>query len=963
VTQERWQQVERLYHAALERTPAERTTFLDAACAGDADLRAEVDSLLAAAARGDTFLEASALQVTARALAFELPRLAAGQRVGAYEIQAPLGAGGMGEVYTARDTRLERTVALKVLSPAYADNAVWRQRFERESRALAALSHPHICRVFDVGRESGVDFLVMEYLEGETLAARLAKGPLPLDQALRHGVEIAGALAQAHRRGVLHRDLKPGNIMLTRSGVVLLDFGLARMTLDESPTGQVEQRDAPLTREGVILGTLHYLSPEQLSGGKTDARSDIFAFGAVLHEMLTGERAFDGPNQATVIAAILEHAPLPVSEALPEAPAALDRAVRRALAKDPDERWQDVGDLRDELKWIAEGASNEGAPPPVASRPRARAIVPWVLFAATGLALLVLSAVHFGRLPANQAGPSRVSRTTIAASGSAALNIAAGRSVAITPDGTQLVYVGINNRLLVRPLDRLDATPIYTGAAPLNWVFTSPDGRWVGFAEGNVLKKVALTGGPAVTIAQVGQVFGATWAPDDTIIFGTSDPATGLQRVAAAGGAVSEISKPDSARGELDHLWPEMLPGGTAVLVTITAATGGLAAAQVAVLDLATGTHSVMVRGGSHAHYVTSGHLVYAADGSLRAVPFDLGRLEVHGTPVTVLARLVTTARGSGDFVVAADGTLAYVDAPGAIAAAERTLVWVDRQGREEALAAPPRPYFHPRISPDGTRVAVAIADQDNDLWVWDLARQTLSRLTFDPAADFAPLWTPDGRHLIFFSPRGRDPGLFWQLADGTGTAERLTTGAPPSAVTPDGTQVLFALTGNQDLAMVSLDGTHRVQPLLNDPSVERNGVVSPDGRWLAYESDSSGRFEIYVRPFPDVDAGHWLISTAGGTRPLWAPKTRELFYVAPGGAVMASLVHARDGAWGADAPAKVVDGPYATEGVRDRRTYDVSIDGRRFLMVKRSASEPTAPQIIVVQHWLEELKRLVPVR
>jgi Tol biopolymer transport system component len=476
-----------------------------------------------------------------------------------------------------------------------------------------------------------------------------------------------------------------------------------------------------------------------------------------------------------------------------------------------------------------------------------------------------------------------------------------------------------------------------------------------------MLKKVAFTGGPPVTIAQTGEVFGATWAPEDTIIFATSDPATGLQRVSAAGGGVSGLTQPAAARGELDHIWPEMLPGGRAVLLTITATTGGLAAAQVAVLDLATGTHTVLVRGGSHGHYVTSGHLVYTAEGTLRAVPFDLTRMETGGTPVTVVPRLVTTPRGSGDFVVAADGTLAYVDAPGATAAAARTLVWVDRQGREEALAALPRPYFHPRLSPDGTRVAVAIADQDNDIWVWDLARQTPSRLTFDPAADFAPVWTLDGRRLVFFSQRGREPGLFWQLADGTGTAERLSTGAPPTGLTPDGTHVLFASTGNQDLAMVALDGTRRVQSLLQNREVERNGVVSPDGRWLAYESDSSGRFEIYVRPFPNVRAGQWLISTAGGTRPLWAPNGQELFYVAPGGALMARRVESREGAWSAGSPTKVVDGPYATEGVRDRRTYDVSLDGRRFLMIKQPVNEATTPQIILVPHWLEELKRVVP--
>ena len=581
-----------------------------------------------------------------------------------------------------------------MLSPANAENAVWRQRFERESRALAALSHPHICQVFDVGRDGGVDFLVMEYLEGETLAARLAKGLIPFDQALRHGIEIADALAQAHRRGVLHRDLKPGNIMLTRSGVVLGRFRPGADRAESFGRQGRRPRAETLTSEGVIAGTLQYLSPEQLNGATTDGRSDIFAFGAVLHEMLTGRRTFDGESHAMVIAAILEHAPLPVSSARPTAPAALDRAVSKALAKDPDERWQDAGDLRDELKWIAEDASSAGARSSKTSRLEPRQIVPWVLLAATGLALLVLSAMYFRPQAANQLTPPRISRASIASSGRAALDIGTGRSVAITPDGTRVVYIGGHNQLFVRPLDRLDATAIYTGAAPLNWVFTSPDGRWAGFVEGNTLKKVAITGGPPVTVAQTGAVFGATWGPDDTIIFATSDPDTGLQRVSAGGGAITGVTQPAPARGELDHLWPEMLPGGRSVLLTITATTGGLAAAQVAVLDLVTGTHSVLVRGGSHGHYVNSGHLVFTAEGALRAVPFDLTKLETRGTPVTVLPQLVTTARGSGDFVVAADGTLAYVDAPGVTAAAERTLVWVDRQGREESWARRRAPTF-----------------------------------------------------------------------------------------------------------------------------------------------------------------------------------------------------------------------------------------------------------------------------
>ncbi len=817
MTPERWRQIERIYHAALEKHQAERTAFLDEVCVDDADLRTEVESLLAAAAREPTFLEASALQVTARALASEPPRLAVGQRLGAYEILAPLGAGGMSEVYAARDTRLGRTVAIKVLSPAYADDAVWRRRFDRESHALAALSHPHICQVFDVGREDGVDFLVMEHLEGDTLAARLATGALPLAQALRYGIEIADALAQAHHRGVFHRDLKPGNVMLTRSGVALLDFGLARMGLGGSAPKPLDQDDARLTREGTIVGTLHYLSPEQLNGGIGDGRSDIFALGAVLYEMLTAQRAFEGASQAMVIAAILERDPPPVSEIQRTAPRALDRAIGKALAKDPDERWQHPADLRDELKWIAEDASTASATSSVAARLETRKIVSWGLLAAAGLALAILSAVYVSRQPATQTSPPHTARTTLASSGTTALAIARARSLAITPDGTRVIYTGRNNQLFVRALDRLDATPIVTSAAPLNWVFVSPDGQRVGFAEGNILRMVAITGGPPVTIAETSGLFGATWAPQDTIIFATSGPATGLRRVSAAGGEVSELTRPAPARGELGHRWPEMLPGGRAVLFTIVATTGGLAAAQVAVLDLATGTYTVVVPGGSHAHYVPSGHLVFTAEGALHAVAFDLTRLKTRGTPVTVLPRVVTTTNGSGDFVVAADGTLAYVDAPDASAAAARTLVWVDRQGREEALAAPPRPYLHPRVSPDGTRVAVAIEDQERDIWVWDLARRTLGRLTFDPAGDFAPLWTSDGRRLVFFSMRDREPGLFWQLADGTGTAQRLCTGAPPSSVTPDGTHVLFGSTGNRDLAMLALDGTRRVQSAPGD--------------------------------------------------------------------------------------------------------------------------------------------------
>ena len=425
--------------------------------------------------------------------------------------------------------------------------------------------------------------------------------------------------------------------------------------------------------------------------------------------------------------------------------------------------------------------------------------------------------------------------------------------------------------------------------------------------------------------------------------------------VSAAGGEVSVLTRPDPARGELDHLWPEMLPGGGAVLFTITSATGGPAAAQVAVLDFVTRMPKVLLPGGSDARYLPSGHLVYTAGATLRAVPFDLARLETRGTPVTVLPG-PASRQGASNFVVAGDGTLAYVDGDSLTAA--RTLVWVDRRGREEPLVGPQRAYLHPRVSPDGNRVAVHISGQEGGIWVWDLGRETPSQLTFGPGPDYSPVWTADGHRLFFFSA-ARAEGLFWQAADGTGAPEALSRGLP-SGVTPDGKQVIFS-PGGRDVMVLTL-GTGRVEPLIQTPYNERNGVVSPgNGRWLAYESDSSGRFEIYVQPFPNVSAGQWRVTTAGGTRPLWSPSGQELFYVAPDGALMSVDVDIRGGTWSVGSPAKILEGPYVTGSPISSRNYDVSADGKRFLMVRQPVNQAAAPQIVVVLDWTEELKRLVP--
>jgi len=490
---------------------------------------------------------------------------------------------------------------------------------------------------------------------------------------------------------------------------------------------------------------------------------------------------------------------------------------------------------------------------------------------------------------------------------------------------------------------------------------------------GAALRKVAITGGPPITLARLDNpARGATWAPDETIIFATSDPATGLQRVSAAGGTPEALTRPDHAHGEADHLWPEVLPGGHAVLFTITSQTGGLETAQVAVRDLRTGSQKVLLRGGSHGHYVASGYLVYVASGTLRAIPFDQTRLETHGSAVPVLSRLVTKDTGTGDFAVAADGTLVYLDAPGGVAAANaRTLVWVDRSGKEEPVAAPPRAYQHPRLSPDGTRVALSSLDEENDLWIWDLRRATLTRLTLDPGQDWFPAWTPDGRRIVFSSNRGGSFSLWSQAADGTGAAERMTTSSHVqfvTGITPDGTAVVFSEaspTMRGDLLQLALDGTRRVTPLLQTRFDERNGIVSPDRRWLAYESNSSGSVEIYVRPFPNVGGGQWEVSTTGGTRPLWARSGKELFYVGADGALLRVPVEASGSTWSAGTPTKLLDGRYyAGDGASGGRAYDVSPDGQRFLMIKTPGTHAgPAPALIVVQHWDEELKRLVPTK
>jgi Tol biopolymer transport system component len=913
--------------------------------------------------------------------------LSLGTRLGPYEVRSALGAGGMGEVYRARDTKLNRDVAIKVLPDLFAGDPERLARFRREAQVLAALNHPNIAHIHGFDDSTGIHALVMELVEGPTLAERIGQGPISLPEALPIAKQIAEALAAAHDQGIIHRDLKPANVKVREDGTVkVLDFGLAKLVAPEATAagaGHVTQSPTvtspAATLAGVILGTAAYMSPEQAKGRAADKRSDVWAFGAVLYEMLTGQRPFAGEDISDTLASVLKSEP--DWNALPaDVPPYIRLLIERCLTKDRRQRMADISTAL----FVMSEAANLMPPPPLASGHMAtverlalwrRLLMP--IAAAILLSAIVGTAVWLLMRP----GGARVTRFAISPMGAAALVVdSQSRDLTITPDGTHIIYKGragpTDTQFFVQALDQLEPTPLAGLGRQPRAPFSSPDGRWIGFVEPVpvTLKKVAITGGPALDLCRLDSASrGATWGNDDSIIFATAAPSTGLQRVSSAGGEPTVLTKPSRERGEDDHLWPQFLPGSQAVLFTITPTTGGVDASQVAVLDLSTGTQKILMRGGSQAMYVSSGHLIYVAAGTLRAVAFDLGRLETIGTGIPVVSPVVTMSNGTAEFDIGRDGTLVYA-AGDARAAPARTLVWVDRQGHEEAIkAAPARPYLYPRLSPDGGRIAVEIRDpgaRAPAVWVWNRARETLTPLTSDPGNQ-APVWTPDGLRLVFTALQGGGVGsLFWQAADGTGTAERLTNSPNyqrASAVSSDGTRVLFweaAPKTATDVMMLTLDKDRRVQPLIQGPLIDRNAEVSPDGQWLAYESNDSGQAEVFVRPFPDVNKEKIQVSTLGGAQPLWARNGQELFYIAPGGALMSVPVK-RGTTWTAGTPTKLIEtGYFRGGGGNDSRMYDVSPDGKRFLMIKQdvSANQP-APRIVVVQHWLEELKRLVPTK
>jgi Tol biopolymer transport system component/predicted Ser/Thr protein kinase len=889
-----------------------------------------------------------------------------GKRLGPYEIKAALGAGGMGEVYEARDTRLGRTVAVKVLPSHLSDDPVRQERFEREARTISSLSHPHICALYDVGHEEGLHYLVMEYIEGENLAERLSRGPLPTEQVLRFGAEIADALDEAHRRGVVHRDLKPANIMLTGSGVKLLDFGLAKAMAAADPDGgtALPTRTHELTQEGTILGTFHYMAPEQLEGREADARSDIFALGAVLFEMLTGRKAFSGESQASLIASIMTSSPPSVSSLQPLTPRALDRVVQGCMARSPEDRWSTAHDVMLQLRWIGEGGSAEDPQPPGVKRRGTRERL-WVTTAA--VLALVAAGLAFAWLRQPAAQPRVVRASINPPEGYRILSggPAAG-ALTVSPDGRYVTFPvwspeDAEPRLWVRALDEADARPL-AGTEWMEYPFWSTDSRFIGFLAEGKLRKIPVEGGPVVTLCDADNIRGATWNSDGVILF-NRHWRDSIYRVSADGGTPERVTQLDEQGGETTHRWPHFLPDGRHFLYLAGSheadVTSGDNAIYLASID--SPGRELLLRARSQVVYA-SGHLLYTRNQELLAHPFDADRLELTGDPVTI-ARGVSYEKGffQGVFDVSLNGVLAFRRG----GAETRTeLVWFNRQGNELSVLGEPATMFSLSFSPDHSQLAVALGDT-SDLWLVDLERGGRTRLTSHPMDEFVPVWSPDGSTVAYASnERGEPDVLSIPVRGGAAPLTLMATDAAevPSDYSPDGKYLSFsrserlkgAMTSHSDgqhasIWMIPQDGEQEPFAFLATEFSNWDGQFSPDGHWLAYDSDSSGQVEIYVTRFPE-GGERWLVSRGGGEGARWRADGRELFYVTNNGTLTAVPVKTDSDGFEAGTPQAL----FRTDFMwRYAPVYAPSVDGQRFLV---NRLELNTEPISLVTNWTAAL-------
>jgi serine/threonine protein kinase len=905
--------------------------------------------------------------------------LVAGTRLGAYEIVSLLGAGGMGEVYRARDTRLDRTVALKILPPSLASDAQFRERFTREGRAISQLDHPHICTLYDVGEQDGTSFLVMQYLEGETLESRLKKGGLPLDQALQFAIQIANALDKAHCAGIVHRDLKPGNIMLTKSGAMLLDFGLAKATGAGAAAGLSVLPTTPpgLTAQGTILGTFQYMAPEQLEGQEADARTDVFAFGTVLYEMVTGRRAFQGGSQASLISAIMSAEPPSVATLQPLAPPVLEHLLVRCLAKKPEDRWQTARDVMKELQWIAASGSQTSA----IAVPRLRRRIPWAWIAASAA---IVAVTAFGAAEYLQSTPTdpHTYRATIVPPPNTNTRFDfpgwSGGILAVSPDGQRVAFIAQaadgRVQLWVRALSGLSAQPL-AGAESASAPFWSPDSKFIGFFAEGKLKKIDAAGGPALILCDAepavsgGVGGGGTWNKDGVIVFSATRVGA-LQRVSSAGGQPSPVTALSADSGETAHVWPSFLPDGRHFLYFVigSAATGVTDPNGVYVGSLDSRTERKLVMpGGSNAKYA-NGFLTFMRAGTLMAQPFDATRLTLSGEATPIAEQVFTgTAGATGAFSISETGVLVHESVPSVDVRSQ--LVWVDRNGKQLSVLGDQAEYLQIRLSPDGARAAVTIVDastRTSDIWIYDIGRGLRTRFTFDPADDGWPVWSPDGSAIAFARGRLGVGRVYRKPSSGAGSEQLMQPSdretEAPTSWSPDGRWLASLSPSAQtrmDIRMMPVSGDSKPFAFMQTAFDEGYADFSPDGRWVAYSSAESGLSQVYVAPFPGP-GGKWQVSAAGGRIPRWRRDGKEIFFGGLDGKAMSAAVNGSGTAFEVGKVEVLFDlntRPTAILGAAVS-PFDAAADGQRFLVNRTIAQTPESASLTLVVNWPSLLKK-----
>jgi Tol biopolymer transport system component len=880
--------------------------------------------------------------------------LVSGTKLGPYEIVEPLGAGGMGEVYRGRDTRLERTVAIKILPAHLSNDPVRKQRFEREAKTVSSLNHPHICVLHDVGHQDGMDYLVMECAEGETLAKRLEKGPLPIDQVLKLGAQIADALDKAHRAGIVHRDLKPGNIMLTATGAKLLDFGLSKPAapLANAATLTALSPKSPVTEQGMIVGTFQYMSPEQVEGNEVDGRSDIFSLGAVLYEMVTGKRAFEGKSQLSVATAILEREPELVSTVKPTAPVALDHAIKKCLAKSADERWQSASDLASELKWIGESGLQTAIAAHAPTHKKFRERLAWLIAGALAVSLIAVAIW------------SRNSESSKQATYFLAPMTVPARDIAVAPNGHTVAVVAYLESA------RKDALWIYelgsSGAKSLaetegaTFPFWSADGRFLAFFADGKLKKLELSGGPAQSICDAPSGRGGTWNKEGVIVFTpTASSGIGLYRIPASGGTPTQASKLDTSRGELSHRWPMFLPDGRHYLYMATNFFGQKGVDAIFVGSLDSDEKRFIVEADGNAAYAAPGYLLFYRDRTLLAQRFDLKRFALTGEPMTILTDIQYQAQVRRAVFATSESGLLVAQSGSGVALSQ--LFWFDRKGVQISAVGKPEVYSNVSLAPNGKGVAVSKTDTASlnaDIWTYDLQRGSAKRLTFNRLASTVPIWSPDAARLVFSSPRNSARNLYMKNSDGSQEEKLIVQGTFagnnfPNDWSRDGKYILYAR--DADLWFLTIPEL-RSTLFLKAPSIVRNGQFSPDGKWVAYASNETGKWEIYVTSFPEA-RGKWQVSSGGGEQPRWRGDGKELFYLSSDAKMMAVPV-TTGASFDAGTPVALFQAtPRQPVPLYDLFAYDVSRDGQRFLILTQLEQAETTPMSVIL-NWSAKLNK-----